>query len=128
MGTSSARYDITICPGTTFRLPLNWKDETDATRDLLLWEARMEIRPEHGSDTVIILFSSSPGASDGTITLSDTSPNIILTASDTLTYGLLDYAPGEGVYDLKLKSSGGEVTKLLRGDVCFEESVTSPFP
>jgi hypothetical protein len=108
---------ITIEQGSTFSLSLNWTNSSDETIDLTSYSARMKGRADNESTTEIFSLTE---ASE--ITLASSDPNVVITipAATTANYD----APLLGVYDLELVSSGGVVTKILKGRLRIDREVT----
>ena len=71
---------------------------------------------EQGADFTIELTSA-----NGRMTLAQSDPNITLTLSATETTSL-DF--DNAVYDLEVVASGGEVTKIIRGNVKLIREIT----
>lgn len=114
---TAGKHDFTIEKGTTFTRVLTWKDENSSAYDLTGYTARMHVRETvNESDTIVELTTEnsriSLGGVAGTITLT-------ITAADTAAL-----TEDSGVYDLELVSSGGEVTRLLEGNVSIPDEVT----
>ena len=114
---SATTFDITIEQGATFTLSLVWKDSAGAPTDLTGWAARMQVRPSHGSDLVLLSLSSTSGG----ITLGGTAGTIEVVASATATAAITGR---KAVYDIELAAPGGAVTRLLQGQVTISPEVT----
>lgn len=89
--------------------------------DLTGFTARLTIKDKVGGTELFKLLTT-PGLSDGTITLDIVESSITLTVSATLTAAL---TWKKGVYDLELESATGEVTALLTGTVTVTKEVTT---
>jgi hypothetical protein len=89
--------------------------------DLTGYTARMSIKDKVGG-TLLFQLLSSPGLTDGAITLNTTDYSISLTVSATISASL---TWKKGVYDLELVSSTGVVTALLSGVVTVSKEVTT---
>ena len=77
----------------------------------------MQIRESSESSSSLIDLTTA----NGRITLAQSDPNITLTLSATETAALdFDHAK----YDLEVLASGGEVTKILRGNVKLIREIT----
>ena len=85
--------------------------------DLASYTARMQVRSTDASDTVLLSLTTENAG----IALDDTAKTITLTITATATAALTFT---EGVYDLELVSSGGVVTKILRGTITVSQEVT----
>ncbi len=113
----AAPYDIFIEQGTTWSLPLVWKDETGALKNLTGYTARMQIRATAASGTTLADLTDA----NGKITLGGAAGTITLTLTPTDTSAI---PPGTYVYDLELVAGGGVVTRLLKGGVTVDAEVT----
>jgi hypothetical protein len=113
----TAEYDITIRQGSTYRLPIIWKDSNGEPINLTGYVARMQVRPGVCSPDVIVELTTA----NGRITLGGSTGTIDLEIPATVTAAITD---GCGVYDLELESSDGTVTAILAGAVTFEREVT----
>jgi hypothetical protein len=87
-----------------------------APKNLTSWTARMHIREEL-EDTVTIDELVSP--TDITISTNDAKITITIAASVTE-----DYDFDKAVYDLELVDAGGNVTRLVEGEIEFRREVT----
>lgn len=103
-------YNITAKQGATFRLALNWTDETAATVNMTGARARLVVRYKPDS-TNALLECDSQGASPR-ITLGGT-PNNIVVLVDKAT--MLAMKPGNFSYDLEVTDSQGADWPLLTG-------------
>ena len=109
--------NITIEQGATFNPVFTWKDELGNPIDLSGFSGRMHIRGEIEDATTLLEITTANaymvlGGALGTITLNV--PASITAALDFDT----------AVYDLELESSGGDVTRLLKGSVGLSPEVT----
>ncbi len=117
MTTQPGSFDFTIYQGATFGHVISWKDENDQAINLSGYTSRMHLRVSKDSETAFLTLTTENsrialGGALGTITLS-------ISAADT---ALLSEAGG--VYDLELISSGGNVTRLLEGNIIISREVT----
>jgi hypothetical protein len=113
----AAKYSYEIEQGATFLPPLiTWKDETGVAINLTGWTARMQIRPNVSSDTILVSLTTENGG----ITLGGIAGTIQLTMTADAT-AALTWADGE--YDLELVN-GAYVKRLLRGKVKVSKEVT----
>ena len=87
-----------------------------APKDLTDWTARMHIREER-DDTATIVELESPDDID--ISAADALITINITDEATALYDF-----DEGVYDLELEDSAGDVTRLIEGSVTLCREVT----
>ena len=111
---ASPKYDIIIDEGADYAISFTVKDDNDDPMDFTDFTGRMHLKNKI----------------DGNITL-DYSPyisivgnlglvNIIVPASATINAGFIN-----GVYDVELESSSGNITKIVRGNVEFIREVTN---
>jgi hypothetical protein len=127
---AAGRYSFIIEQGATLDFELAYKDSDNNPIDLTDYQARMQIRPSVGSDTVYLTLSSSV-AGDGT--------GLNLSGSDGLnpptsgTIGIfisansssnLDFTTA--VYDLEIAtgSTYPTVTRILEGEIQLNKNVT----
>lgn len=118
---AAGKYNFLIEQGTTVTFGIVYKDSTGAPVNLTNCGAKMQIRPNVGSSTVICSLSSSLYP-DGT-GLNISSPlsgsiNLLISAA---TSSLFNFT--EAVYDLEI-ISGSIVTRLLEGTVKLSKEVT----
>lgn len=114
---AAADYDILIEQGSTFVLPITWKDPSGTPINITNYSARMQIRRTvKATDVVLSLTSPS-----GEIQLGGTAGTIVVTISATATDALTIV---RGVYDLELQSPTGVVTRLIQGVVTVSPEVT----
>lgn len=111
---TAGAYNITIEQGATYSQTFTWKVNKNAV-DLTGYSARMKFKPTKKAIEIITLTSPSGG-----ITV-NSSGQIAVTMSATTTNSLVD---GTYLYDLELESSGGVVTRLLRGEVTVIPNIT----
>jgi DUF4097 and DUF4098 domain-containing protein YvlB len=108
-------YDITCEQGATFSRTLTVKDSNGDARDLSAYTARMQVRRTTSSSTTLVELTTENGRiflnSDGEISLS-------LSASETA--ALTD----EGVYDLEIEDSSGNVERVVEGSFNLDLEVT----
>lgn len=111
----SGIYNITIEQGATFSRTITVSNPDDTPYDLTGFTARMHIRRDITSSTIMMQLTTE----NGRITLSGEDGEVVLSisAADTATIDR------NGVYDLELVS-GGEVHRLIRGAVHLIPEVT----
>jgi hypothetical protein len=117
---AAGKLDLTIEQGATFRHTLFVKQGEGANApaaDLTSYTARMQIRTEVNSTTVLIALTTE----NGRITITPLTGRLDLLISATDTAAL---AFESGVHDLEIVSSGGEVTRLVQGKVKLSREVT----
>ena len=88
-----------------------------APKDLTNYIARLHIREDRADTTTIAELTSTGG--DIAISTTDAKITITIAAADT---AALDFETA--VYDLELESAGGEVTRLVEGQVTLCREVT----
>ena len=110
----SGIYNFTIEQGATFSRTLTWMINSSLV-DLTGYSARLKAR-NNSSKLVVFSLTSSSG-----ITLGGAAGTIALSVSATDTADLI---PGKYSYDIELESSGGEVTRLVRGTLTISPEVT----
>jgi len=118
MTFSLTNNTVTIEQGSTFSLSINYKDSNGDTIDLSSgYSARMQCRV--GRDATSTVFSLTSASE---IALAATDPNILITIPATTTSAY--DAPLDGVYDIEIETTGGVVTKILKGRLLIEREVT----
>lgn len=100
-----------------FKLNLTWKDAKNKPVNLTGWTARLQVRPEFGSSTVLLDASTD----NGRITLGGVAGTIAVVVSDEVTK---DLAFESAVYDLKMTPPDGESIRLIEGTVALSPGVT----
>jgi len=113
-------YNITCQQGATFQRQLTWTDSARDAYNLTGYTARMQVRSNVTSNTIIATLSTTAG-NTGTIALGGTAGTVDLLISATNTAAL---TAGQYVYDLELVSGGGVVTRLLEGNFKVTAEVT----
>lgn len=110
------KYSIKFYRGTTLDLSLTYAID-GVLVNLAGYTADMKVRPDAASTTLITEFSTT----NGRIVLNATTGliEITMTATDSALLPI-----GEYVYDLNVTSSGGVVSKLLRGGFVVLDPVT----
>jgi len=115
---SAGIHHISIEQGATFTQEMTWKI-SDVVVNLTGYTARLKARSTVESRNVPSVELTSAAGGDialggaaGTITIS-------LTATETAALN-----PGKYTYDLELQSSGGVVTRLLKGNLTVVAEVT----
>lgn len=125
---AAGKYSFTIEQGSTVDFEIVYKDSSGNPIDLTGYQARMQLRPSPGSDTLYLTLSSSL-AVDGTgLNLSGSGglkpPTsgaigvyISAVSSSQLNFDLASY-------DLEIASSNNVVTRLLEGKVKLSQEIT----
>lgn len=113
----AARYPIRIEQGATWRTVLTVKDDTGQPVDLTGYTARMQIRQDYDTTTVLAELTTANGG----ITINGDNGQVTLLIADEDTAA---YTWTSGVYDLELVSGSGDVTRLLQGPASLDLEVT----
>ena len=116
---SAGTLHLTIEKGATYKKKLVWKDSTGTPIDLSGYIARMQVRENIKSTSTLLDIASAPEGSDITLVPVDGEINIYI--SDEVTAAITAV---EGVYDLEMEDSQGDIIKLVRGNVIFIGEVT----
>jgi hypothetical protein len=107
----SGNYNIVAEQGATFNL--NFRLETDGTPwNLTGYTFAMQVRRSTSSNTTLINITSATMTSGG---------HVSATVNATTMSGV---PAGRWVYDIELRSSGGEVTRILEGRFIVTPQVT----
>lgn len=124
---SAGRYDIKMEQGTTFDLPINYKNPDGSAIDLSSYSAHMQVR-EAAHTEVLVEFTSNL-TSNGFIFMSgpaedrEDSANgnvrIYMSAANTSATPVL-----RGRYDLELSDATGYTIRLLEGQFEVEAEIT----
>ena len=117
--TKPAKLKFTIYQGATFPKRLTWKGPLPARTpiDLTGCTARMQVRPEIDSDTVLLSLTTENGG----ITLGGVAGTIELFISDRASAA---FTWRSGVWDLEIEFTSGEVRRLAQGTVSVSPEVT----
>lgn len=113
---SAGVYKIVCDQGATFERLLTIKDSNGDLLDLTGYTARMQVRPEVESDSILVELTTE----NGRITLGDAAGTVSLyiAASDT---AALDKS---GFYDLEIIAVDGTVSRILKGKFDLDPEVT----
>lgn len=115
--TKPAKLKFTIYQGATFRKRLTWKSPSGVPIDLTGCTARMQVRSEVGSPTVLIELSTV----NDRIVLGGANGTTDLYISDEDTAAI---AWDGGVFDIEITHPGGDVTRLGQGYLNVSLEVT----
>ena len=127
---AAGKFSFTIEQGATLDLELAYKDSGSNPIDLTDHQARMQIRPSIGSETVILTLSSSLdndgtglnlSGSSGTNPPTSGSIGIFISANSS---SQLNFETA--VYDLEIASGSTHpiVTRILEGNIQLSKNVT----
>ena len=115
--TTPAKLKFTIYQGATFRKHLTWKAPDGTPIDLSGCTARMQVRAEVVSRTVLLSLTTENGG----LTLGGATGTVELYVSDEDTGAITWDA---GVWDLEIVHPSGEVTRLAQGSIAVSPEVT----
>ena len=115
--TTPAKLKFTIYQGATFRKRLTWTAPSGTPVDLTGCTARMQVRPEVESPTVLLELTTANGG----ITLGGVAGTIELFVSDDAST-LFTWTAG--VWDLEIEFPGGDVRRLAQGSISVSPEVT----
>jgi hypothetical protein len=128
---AAGKYSFTIEQGATVDFEISYKDTNGDPIDLTGYQARMQLRPSPGSNTLYLTLSSSLDPCGTGLNLSGsggtnppTSGTIGIYIS-AISSSLLDFDLAS--YDLEISSGSGNcyvVTRLLEGKVKLSKNVT----
>jgi len=132
---AAGRYNFKVEQGSTVDFTINYTDGSGTPVDLTDYQARMDIRPEAGSDTLYATLSSSlagdltgidmtPPNPDGggNLTKADGSLRVYISAASSSAF---DFKSAQ--YDLEIYSGSAPVTvnKILTGRISLTKEVTT---
>jgi hypothetical protein len=109
-------YDIVAEQGATLDRVITWRNSAGALINLTSYTARMQVRSDYQSSTVVLNLTTENGG----ITLGGALGTITLTASAT---AMAAIASGTYVYDLEMVL-GSVVTRLVQGSFAVNVEVT----
>ena len=116
--TKPAKLKLTFYQGATFSKRLRWTVKaTGVPIDLTGCAARMQVRPEVESSTVLLELTTANGG----ITLGGVAGTIELFVSDDAS---TLFTWSAGVWDLEIEFPSGDVTRLAQGTVSVSPEVT----
>jgi len=128
---AAGKYNFTIEQGTTVDFEIAYTDSNGDPIDLTGYNARMQLRPTAGSETLYLTLSSSLGPCGTGLNMSGsgglnppTSGTIGIYIS-SVSSSQLDFASAQ--YDLEIASGSNDcvvVTRLLEGSVRLSKNVT----
>ena len=112
----AGNYDITCDQGATFSRVITWKNSNGTPIDLTNYTARMQVRANYPSSTVLLDLTTANGG----ITLGGALGTITLAATATTTAAI---AADQYVYDLEL-ITGSNVTRVVEGSFTVTPEVS----
>jgi len=110
-------YNITCDQGATLQRSITWSDSAKTPYNLTGYTARMQVRANVSSSTVILELTTG----NGRITLGSSDWNVNLLVAANVTANL---TAGLYVYDLEVVSGAGVVTRLIEGNFKVKAEVT----
>lgn len=119
--TTPAKVKLLILQGATFRKRLRWSSPSGVPIDLTGCTARMQVREEKASPTVLLSLSTTVSPDAGLIVLGGADGTIDLVVSAEITAAI---AWTGGVWDLEITLSNGDVVRLAEGSVSVSGEVT----
>lgn len=105
------KYKCRIDAGSTYRKRFTVQDANGAAVDLTGYHARSKFRSAYGGTVLADLTDANGGLAMG-----GTSGYVDLVISDTLTSAMATTVKGEGVYDIEIYTTGGDVTRIVEGE------------
>ena len=112
---SAGSYNFTCEQGATFSRTLTVKDSNGDARDLSSHTARMQVRRTNSSSTTLIELTTANGRIS-----TNSSGQIFLSIYAADTAALTD----EGVYDLEIEDTSGNVERVVQGKFNLHLEVT----
>lgn len=109
-------YKIVCDQGATFERTLTILDANDDPMNLTGYTARMQVRPEIESSTVLVELTTE----NGRLTLGGAAGTIDINLTPQVTATI----DRDGFYDLEIISSGGAVHRVVRGRFVVNLEVT----
>lgn len=110
-------WRIAFDQGATYDQPLRWDDPPGSPVDLTTYSARMHVRAEVDSDTLVLELTTG----NGRIVLGGAAGTIQLLVSSTDAEAM---TPGDYVYDLEMVAPGDVVTRIMEGNFVVLPEVT----
>ncbi len=110
-------YKFTINQGSTWKLIVVWKDSTGAIVDITGYLAKIQFRKTAQEELVLYEMSTT----NGRIVLDGPNGKLTCTATKEETSG---FKFTEALFDVFLTSPGGESTRLFKGSIIIDPSIT----
>ena len=110
-------HDLCIPAGATFTRVIRYKAD-GANVNLTGYTARMQYRSSHASPAPLLEAT----VANGRVAMGGSAGHFEITFPAAATRAL--EAPARGVYDIEIASSGGEVYRILEGDLRVSPEVT----
>lgn len=115
---AASTYDIDLEQGSTYSTVFTYTDSDGDAVNISGFTARMQVRSVYSVAGPAISLTTSGG---GGIVLGGAAGTVTVTVSDAVSAKII---PKNYVYDIELVSSGGVVTKLIRGKIKVLPEVT----
>lgn len=109
-------HNFTIEQGATWSRDLTIKNPDGTPMNLTGFSARMQVRKDVDANTTLVELSTTNGLITVTPLLGKLTLTLDAASTGSLTKG--------GVYDLEIISGGGEVTRIIEGQVVLKKNVT----
>lgn len=113
--------DLTINQGATWPFKARWTDQSGVPVDLTGYLIRSQVRNYLSSSAVLFEMNSATPAVGVTFGPLDASGEIEITLSANFTAAL---SFDNAVYDMEAVSPGGQVTRILQGNMSLSKEVT----
>jgi hypothetical protein len=114
----TARLSLVIPQGSTLRRRFDLKNPDGTPMDLNGYSARMQYRSAHNATAVLL----DANVDNGRVIMGGAEGWFEVVVPASVTQALV--APARGVYDVEIASAGGEVYRILEGDVRVSPEVT----
>lgn len=124
---SAGKYSFVIDQGSTVNFEIQYKDSAGTPIDLNGYGARMQVRSDYSSNTILMTLSSSllpdgtglnMSGSSGTKPLTSGSIGIYISAA---TSSMMTF--DKALYDLEIHS-GSYVSRILQGQIKLSKEIT----
>lgn len=109
------KLNLDLYQGASWSYVLTWKVDGNPV-NLTSYSARLQARVTADATTTALSLTTGSG-----ITLGGAAGTVSLARSSAQTAAL---TPGRYLYDLELESAGGEVTRLIEGELIIHAEVT----
>ena len=128
---AAGKYNFTIEQGATFRRTFKYKDSEGNPIDLSLHDVNMQIRETISSPNFILSVDESGATKHDNTSITSTKFTVDTTPGKTHEFSLVIDADttasmsfDTAQYDIEIKDSLDEVTRLLQGNVKLSKEVT----
>lgn len=114
---TTAKLNLLINQGATFRHKLYWKDGKKKPIDITGYTGRLQARTDYSAQEAYITLTTANGGID----INGSAGEVAIYMSDEQTAAL---SVLKGVYDLELVAPNGDVIRLVQGTVTLSLEVT----